>query len=180
MKYCPRCHCEYEDHARICSDCDVDLVANLDHTKGRDHYEELIGEDQLDTESRIVEVYEANTEEEALTVKSLLNYNGIKIMMKRLDVGSYMNITYGFNQSGIKLYVLETDLEVALELLKEFTYVIDDEEELKALQAGDDHELVAESIAYRKKRRRIMQTYLLFSGVSLVVIVAIVVFTNLL
>ena len=50
MQYCPKCKTEYEDHADMCVDCDLQLVPNLEeHT----YMKELVRVKKADSEKML-------------------------------------------------------------------------------------------------------------------------------
>jgi len=85
-------------------------MIKMDNNKKKDR--------QLDPESKLKEVYSVWGPVEAEVIKSFLESNGIKCLLKGLVVQS----VHPFSADGlgeIKIYVAEKDLEVAKELISD-------------------------------------------------------------
>ena len=85
-------------------------MIKMDNNKKKDR--------QLEPESKLKEVYSVWGPAEAEVIKSFLESNGIKCLLKGLVVQS----VHPFSADGlgeIKIYVAEKDLEVAKELISD-------------------------------------------------------------
>lgn len=82
-------------------------------------FEDVMHNYTLDAESKVEYLTTADSDIEADAIISLLDYNGIQGLKKPIGAGSYLSIAQGFNTQGTKLFVLESDFELAMTLIAE-------------------------------------------------------------
>lgn len=104
MKYCPNCRTEYIDSAKICSDCDAELVNNLP-----------VDEQIINEESDLTLVYQCDQLYKAQMIKSNLESAGIQSFVLSQKDSNYPGVG---DLAIIKLYVMNNDAEAALEFIK--------------------------------------------------------------
>jgi len=107
MKYCPKCRVEYENWAKLCGDCQVELVSQLP--------EEAVNDEQ---DQNLVTVYTHLNESQIALVRTVLESEGIECFIKGVD---RMRASIGFGLGGIGtgLQVSEKDRARAEEIIKE-------------------------------------------------------------
>jgi hypothetical protein len=104
MKYCPNCRTEYIDTAKICSDCEVELVNQLPQM-----------EQMVTDESDLSLVYKCDQLYKAQMIKSNLESAGIKSFILSQKDSSYPGVG---DLAVVKLYVMNNDAEAALEFIQ--------------------------------------------------------------
>lgn len=150
--YCPDCKYEYEEGVKVCADCGADLVGMLpEKQKG---FEDVMDQFPMETDEKLVLLYTAASEIEADGKVSLLEANGIYVYKQRVGVGSYVNITQGFSTQGIKLLVLESDLDTAKELLNERVVIEQSNETVEDRRTFKQQE--REFLSNRRKKMQIL------------------------
>ena len=112
MKYCPKCKYEYRDDITMCSDCKVELEeVIIEETKNKERVEVVA--------MRPVKVASVSNQVEAGMLMELLHNNGIASMVKDIGGGGYMDIYMGFTAFGKDIYVDESDVMAAKQLVDE-------------------------------------------------------------
>lgn len=91
--------------------------------------------------TNVLDVHEANI------IKSLLDLHGIPLLVKHKGAGEYLNIYMGMSSFGVNLYVPESMLEQAREIIKDILEDIPEE------YIPEERDLVKEE-KYLKSRRR--------------------------
>lgn len=115
MPWCQKCKVEYREGFTVCSDCGSELVAELlDTTDDTDETQTC--ELDSDHEALLATVYDLR---EAEIIASLLEQNGIPVMLKQRGAGEFMMILGNFNFFDIEIYVPSSLLETARALLKQ-------------------------------------------------------------
>ncbi len=104
MPWCPNCKVEYLKGFNMCSDCQVELV------------DELEPETFIDLGPPAYLTRAAN-EIEASIIESLLTSNGIPTLLKHRSVGAYLSIYMGMSSYGVDICVPESLLEEAQALI---------------------------------------------------------------
>lgn len=111
MKYCNECKEEYEDFAKVCSDCgqalsNYEIIEEVHHP--------------VPEPLNILKLCSSN--EEANLLISLLDHHGIYSVIKYEGTGSYLNILHGRNYQGVYVLVQSSDYEDAQIVLNDFSY----------------------------------------------------------
>lgn len=109
--YCPNCKSEFRDGFEFCSTCNCTLVEELPDEETKDIPIELLKENE-------VFLINVRSEFEADIIVSFLSSNCIKVFKKHRDAGSYLSIYMGSSLQGVDIYVLESEYEIAMELIK--------------------------------------------------------------
>jgi len=150
MPWCPNCRLEYREGFKICNDCEVDLVDELEPEK-TEQAEELPNADEIFLIS-VANDLEANMTEE------LLEQNGIHVRMKSREPG---NIIMGTTYLGIDIYVLSRDYDFAKEVIDNMPTEPVSEEELEkeALQYEPEPDLIDEA-EVEEEEQAVPETYL--------------------
>ncbi|PKM90970.1 MAG: hypothetical protein CVU87_00170 [Firmicutes bacterium HGW-Firmicutes-12] len=119
MPWCPNCKTEYREGFDICSDCAVELVDNLNIEEGQfDIYED----------DKWCLLLQTQNEREADIVESFIKSSEIPVLRKEKGAGGYLRIYMGMNALGSEIYVPESRLVEASEIINLKT----DEPEQKA------------------------------------------------
>lgn len=126
MPWCPKCKCEYREGFTICADCDEDLVEELQPE----------AEIELNEQSEWSLFFQTNNEREAEIIESLLRATGIPFLRKDRGAGGYLKIAMGMTNLGVDIYVPDSRLEAAKDLIPPTQAAFDKRE---------DEELVAKS-----------------------------------
>jgi hypothetical protein len=106
--FCPECRSEYQEGYTRCTECDVDLVRELQPDSA-----------EADAEAEPVTVFNAINGSEASLVKSLLEGSGLEPMMFDANF-SNIDPPAAIIIGGIKLTVPRREEKLALEVLKEY------------------------------------------------------------
>lgn len=131
MPWCPKCRMEYKDGFNKCSDCECDLVEELEELKYEN--EVLLVSIGDDTEASIIE--------------SLLTAYNIPYTKRYRESGNYMEVYMGMTNFGIDIFVPESVLENAKEILNNKA----EDDELK-LSSEEEQEFEEASREYEKSR----------------------------
>jgi len=106
MPWCPGCRTEYMEGFKTCSDCGAGLV------------------DELEPPEEVPVIYDSEAflmstadSVEAGVIESLLKSYNIPVLMKHKETGAYLNIYMGMSSFGVELYVPESKLEEAKEII---------------------------------------------------------------
>jgi len=110
MPFCPRCKAEYRAGFTLCSDCQVDLVEELEEPPAMDPCPEG---DKESSWAFLISVY---NDVEADMVAGLLGTCGISTTRDYPGMGTYARIYFG-TSLGVDLYVPEAKLEEARSIL---------------------------------------------------------------
>ncbi len=107
MPWCPRCRSEYRQGFKTCSDCNTDLVDQLEQITNN-------GDTEYDREAYLTSVPNGI---EAEIIEALLNSNGIPVLKKFRKAGGYLVIYMGATNFGVDLYVPSKLLEEAKDII---------------------------------------------------------------
>ncbi|GMQ57805.1 hypothetical protein AN1V17_22000 [Vallitalea sediminicola] len=103
MAWCPKCKSEYEDNVKVCKECNVKLVDQLDKEKVEyQNFEFLLN---------VGSVNEANI------LISLLESYDIPTFHKSKGSGEYLQVATGINYQGVDIYVPVDALTKAKEII---------------------------------------------------------------
>ena len=111
MMYCPNCKSEFRDGFKLCSTCNCALVEVLPDEETKDIQIGLLNEDE-------VFLTNVRSEFEADIVESILSLNSIKSLRKHRDADGYLSLYMSYSIQGVDIYVLESQYEIAMELIK--------------------------------------------------------------
>lgn len=139
MPWCPKCRIEYRQDFKTCSDCNIELVDELEQiteSSSQDYDKEAY----LTTVSNSVE---------AEVIEALLKSNGIPVLKKFREAGGYLDIYMGATNLGIDLYVPSKLLEEAKNII-ESNQEIDAEEDRQNTTEEDISEFDEK---YKEKQR---------------------------
>lgn len=103
MPYCPRCRDEFQDWAKTCPDCKVPLV-------------DVLKPEPVEStrKGNLIHIATAQNEIEAQLWKGILEDNGIYSMARTAES---LNLYLSPMSLKYQLYVLEPDVEKAMEIL---------------------------------------------------------------
>jgi len=107
MPWCPNCRLEYREDFTKCSDCDADLVEELEN--------DAENQQEYDVEAFLISV--ANTIEASILEAKLGEYD-IPVLQKSKEAGGYLNIYMGMSPYGVDLYVPSKLLDKAKEIIR--------------------------------------------------------------
>src|SRR5690554_154322 len=102
MPWCPKCKLEYREGFKRCSDCDIELVKELEQEE--DQVQEYDSEELLTT------VYDDFM---ATIIEAKLKDRGIPVLKRYKGPGGFLNIFMGASNLGVDLYVPGKLLEQA-------------------------------------------------------------------
>lgn len=106
MPWCPKCIIEYRDGIDKCSECGVELI------------DELVSDDpRPDQNSKEAFLMTAAGNIEADLIESILKDNDIPVLRKYREAGGYMMVFMGGTIYDIDLYVPDTLLDKARDVL---------------------------------------------------------------
>lgn len=108
MPYCPNCKTEYRKGYDICADCGKSLVEELPADVEEEYIECMVPVKLISVANYV----------EAGIVVGMLEENKIQTLVKSPFAGSLMNIRCGSSVYGEDIYVDESDLERALEIIE--------------------------------------------------------------
>jgi len=108
MPWCPKCRAEYRQGFKICSDCNTDLVDELEQIKKNS------GTEYDDEAAYLTSV---SNRIEAEMIEALLNSHGIPVLKKSREAGGYLDIYMGATIFGVDLYVPSKLLKKAKEII---------------------------------------------------------------
>lgn len=135
MPWCPNCKVEYRPGFHKCSDCDLELVEVLDPESQKE--EEYIFESWAYLTGIV-------NERETEIIESMLKAYDIPVLRKDRGAGGYLKIYMGMTYMGIDLYVPESKIELARELVG-----------LESRQTGAEEKHVEQKeTSYDKKQKR--------------------------
>lgn len=170
MPWCPKCR-RFQDEDDLCIYCWVDTVEEL--------------EPEMEPEPEVYLISVAN-QNEANIIRKLLEANNILTLQKHRESGGYLEVYMGISSFGIDVFVPESQLEKAKELLIgefENTTVLNEScYKNTELLEGNDEEVDSDSdIPYETKRRRIgklmLGIYLVPTILGLIITLLIYVYT---
>jgi hypothetical protein len=107
MPFCPKCRVEYRESFYKCSECDCNLV---------DELEPEAGEDYTDGEGAFLMT--AVNSIEADLIEAILQTEGIPVLRKYKEAGDYMMVYMGRTIFGVDLYVPSPMLDKAREIIE--------------------------------------------------------------
>lgn len=107
MPWCPKCRLEYRESFTKCSDCKVELVDKLEP-------EEIECRNKQEEWAFLISI---GGENEKNVVESLLKSHAIPLLIKYKGSGGYIKIITGNSNFGIDLFVPESKLETAKEII---------------------------------------------------------------
>ena len=107
--FCPECKYEYCDGIEVCPDCGAALVEDLSAETEKKEF---------NPDEEICKVYTAVDEFEAEVVIAKLRAEGIYAMKSFKSTDSYSRIILGRTILGVEIFVAESDLETAMEIIK--------------------------------------------------------------
>lgn len=168
MMYCPNCKSEFRDGLEFCSTCNCTLVEELPDEETKDVPIKLLNENE-------VFLINVRNEYEADIIESILSSNSIKLSRKHRDAGGYLSIYMGSSIEGVDIYVLETEYEVAMELVKTEQEVRVEEEN----EEVDEEQTLFKAEEIIRNKRRSMKAWIILlfftSGFSALVIYLIII-----
>jgi len=111
MPWCPKCKKEFREGFTRCSDCDTELVNQLEQIKS----------DKENTENdTFVFLINVKDEIEYKLLEAKLKQASIPILKKYREAGGYLTILTGNPLFGIDIYVPSKLLETAKEIIKPY------------------------------------------------------------
>jgi len=111
MPWCPKCKKEFREGFTRCSDCDTELVNQLEQIKS----------DKENTENdTFVFLINVKDEIEYKLLEAKLKQASIPILKKYRESGGYLTILTGNPLFGIDIYVPSKFLETAKEIIKPY------------------------------------------------------------
>ncbi len=129
MPNCPKCESEYREGYERCSECNLELVPELQKIQGKEYNKE-------NSVSKWVFLINVLKDYELVNIQSILEANGIISMSQTKGSGEYIRIRMGLTYHGFNLFVPEDSLEEAREIINSF-YESNNKESLY-----DDMELI--------------------------------------
>lgn len=166
--YCPNCKSEFRDGLEFCSTCNCTLVEELTDEETKDVPIELLNENE-------VFLINLRNEYEADIIESILGSNSIKSSRKHRDAGGYLSIYMGNSIEGVDIYVLESEYEVAMELVKTEQEVSLEEDN----EAVDEEQTLFKEEEIISNKRRSMKAWIILlfftSGFSVLAIYLIII-----
>ncbi|HEX3029283.1 MAG TPA: hypothetical protein VHT34_08275 [Clostridia bacterium] len=128
MPWCPNCRVEYREGFKVCNDCEVELVDELEPEPEKDESET----DESVLNDKLVLLTSVPTGMEFEMIKSLLRPYEIAVTKINRRLSSSI---IGETNAGIEIYVLSSQLEQAKDILENCPREISEEElESQALQ----------------------------------------------
>ena len=112
MPWCPKCKVEYQEGFTVCSDCRHELVEQAEVPEGGESDEEA----PVPEEWAFLINFE--DDREVIFIESLLRSFGIPMLRKYRGLGGYFKILTGMSTFGVDLFVPESQLETAREILE--------------------------------------------------------------
>ncbi|WP_280768065.1 hypothetical protein [Salipaludibacillus daqingensis] len=109
MRYCPQCHSEYVDKKNTCADCHGELVDILHDVDEDKPYLEYVEMTYLTT---------ASSEMNANMLTSLLESFDINTMRKYREAGGYLTVFMGDTSFGTDIFVDQTKINEAVDVIK--------------------------------------------------------------
>ena len=149
MPWCPKCRAEYRQGFKICSDCNTDLVDELEQIKKNS------GTEYDDEAAYLTSV---SNRIEAEMIEALLNSHGIPVLKKSREAGGYLDIYMGATIFGLDLYVPSKLLKKAKEIIASNPENV--EEDVQDYSEEEDSSELDEK--YDEKRRTNTWILLLF------------------
>lgn len=113
MPWCPKCKTEYRTGFFKCKDCGFELVEFLQSDIQDTNHVDCPKD--LGPASFLISV---TNEHEANLIDAILKAEGIPILIKHKDIGSYLNIEMGMSNFGLDIYVPESLVERGKEITK--------------------------------------------------------------
>jgi len=150
MSWCPVCKTEYQEGFKICSDCNVVLVDQLETYDKEEHWVFLMN---------VLDETEMNV------IKSILEPNNIPILAKHKGAGGYLSIYMGMTNFGIDLFVSENQLEKAKEITQSKS------EEVFQQQTESSIDMLYEEDYSKCRKRRIWTLLCIFYLPGLTVLI---------
>jgi thiol-disulfide isomerase/thioredoxin len=160
MTWCPKCRSEYEDHVKVCKQCDVELVDKLEEDKK--HYQNL---------EFLINVASLN---EANILISLLESYGIPSFYKSKGSGEYLQVIAGINYQGIDIYVPANVLAKAREIINHSSDEDIDKENISEAYNLYEDERLRELDKNTSSNRRISLLILLFLLLVIPLLIAMI------
>lgn len=103
MPWCPKCR-KYQEEDDLCSYCWVELV-------------DALPPEPREPENEVF-LISVGDENEANIIQNLLDIHQIPSLKKYRDIGGYMKVYMGTSAFGVDIYVPESCVETAVELLR--------------------------------------------------------------
>ncbi|HEY5586109.1 MAG TPA: DUF2007 domain-containing protein [Ruminiclostridium sp.] len=138
MPWCPKCRSEYEQGIKICKDCEIELVEQLD---------EVTVEESQDYDKEAYLTTAANSIEAGM-IEGLLESNGIPMLKKFRGVDGYLDIYMGSTNFGVDIYVPSKSLENAKDIIEIKTELVEEDP-----QASAEEYAVDSNEKYKKNQR---------------------------
>lgn len=139
MLTCPKCGCTYRKGYEKCSDCNVELIAEVNNTQSKEVVQ-VIGETKWSFLMNVLEEYEL------VNIKSILEDHDIISMTQTKGSGEYVRIRMGASYHGFNLFVPEDKLEDAREVITSFNECSDEK--------SIDEEMEKELEIYQEKKSK--------------------------
>ena len=162
MPWCPKCKAEYREGFTICSDCNVELVTELESTP--DGNANLV----YDREAFLISVTD---DSEAKAIEALLRPYGISVLRKYKGAGEYLQVYMGLTIYGIDLFVSSRELETAKEVIDAMN---ESNVELEKDNIEEEILSYSESEYSKRKRRKIWTIALIFAPGILLMVISII------
>lgn len=116
MPWCPKCKTEFREGVTVCSDCQAELVEELPVED-----EEMSGEmrkEELQEEEEWAFLQTVEDDRELDVIESVLRSFDIITLRKYRWAGGYLKVVMGVSTFGVDLYVPESRLALAREVLE--------------------------------------------------------------
>lgn len=118
---CPKCECEYREGFTVCADCGEELVDDWLPDK----------KNEIDIKSQWVLFFQTNDVREAEIIESILKTSDIPFLIKDRGAGGYLKVYMGMTNMGMDIYVPDSRLNDARELIPPTETIFEDIEEKK-------------------------------------------------
>lgn len=161
---CPKCKCEYRKGFKICADCNVELVEEIEDYENE---EENFIYDDLECEWVLLKNVSDGFESD--TIIPLLKSNDIQVLEKQRESGQYIKIAYGKSYFGTDIYVPKYQLNEAKEIIKFLDINTMDNESKREIS----------SYEYEKKSRLMKWYFLLAVIVPFIIFILVSIFNTL-
>lgn len=132
MPWCPNCKTEYREGFYKCSDCESDLVAEIDTEIDT---EEIVENTPSDIDWKYLDIF--GDEQEANMIESFLNSDNINTWKKYPGFSDISKIVGGMTRLGVAIYVPQDRLDDARLIVDDILGI---KNELSESEGMDDEE----------------------------------------